>query len=335
MGTSLPSPSPLPCEEVRVVSLLPSLTEIVAQLGKGEQLVGITHECDFPPDVVMGKKVVTESFVDPKASQREINDRVVESLAQNNSLYALREGAFRDARPTHVLTQSLCDVCAVNFEQVKSKCSRLLADDPYKLLSVEPQTLRDVRDSIQVVGASLDCSRAAIDEALARFDEGRASVRERVHRRLDRRRPKVALLEWFDPLFTGGHWIHEMVEDAGGSYGLTRPGERSAVMTRSDLAAYDPDVIVLAPCGFDLDRCERDAKKILYDPEGEHFEWWSGLRAVRESEVYACDGNQYFSRPSPRLVEGIEILAEVLHGVATTPRGEEGARWRRLELPPR
>lgn len=152
------------------------------------------------------------------------------------------------------------------------RCSRLLADAPYKLLSIEPQTLEDVRESLELVGANLGCERQAIDEALQRFDSKRSEIRARIDASLragSRKRPKVALLEWFDPLFYGGHWIKEMVVDAGGTYELCEKGQRSKVMTQDDLLDYDPDVIILAPCGFGIERCVKDAKTILY--KGEHF----------------------------------------------------------------
>ena len=325
-------------DDLRIVSLLPSLTDIVAELGLAERVVGVTHECDnglVLKRAGKGPVVVTESFIDPKAEQKEINDAVIESLAQNHSLYALKEDSLRPLAPTHVLTQSLCDVCAVAFEQVKSKCSRLLADKPYKLLSVEPSTLQDVQESITLVGNNLGASREAIDAALNRFDTKKAAIEAAVEEHLSQvgfggEKPRVAVLEWCEPMFTGGHWIQEMVEAAGGSYSLAKKGERSRVMSQEELKEYDPDVIVMAFCGFDLERCEADTRKILMDQQGEHYAWWSQLRAVRDGRVFCTDGNQYFSRPSHQLVDGIGILAQVMHGVPRQDASER--RWTRLTL---
>jgi iron complex transport system substrate-binding protein len=304
-------------QQVSIVSLLPSITEIVAELGLTDQLVGITHECDFPAETVRDKCVVTESYINPKLSQKEINDSVMASLVENNSLYALKEDALQRLRPTHVLTQSLCDVCAVAFDQVELKCARLLQQSrPYKLLSIEPESLEDVRTSIETCGKALSCADESIQGALDRFDNKRSEIRRRVAEKIAQERateeaevvtprPRVAMLEWFDPLFYGGHWIQEMVQDAGGEYSLSQKGERSKAMTPAELQAYDPDVIVLAPCGFNIERCVKDAKAILCKKDGPNYTWWSALRAVKSNRVYCSDGNQFFSRPSPRLVHGI------------------------------
>ena len=307
--TDAPAPAPAPAQaevavreaKLSIVSLLPSLTEIVAELGLGEHLVGITHECDHPREVVRGKCVVTESYINPKLSQKEINDSVALSLVENNSLYALREAALEKLMPTHVLTQSLCDVCAVSFDQVEMKCARLLSQTPYKLLSIEPESLEDVRTSIETVGKALwpSCTDEKIQAAVHRFDKKRTEIRGKVEEKMKlndkeevaaaaggggaaaagdperrRRRPRVAMLEWFDPLFYGGHWIQEMVEDAGGEYSLACKGERSKAMTPDDLKTYDPDVIVLAPCGFSTERCVKDAKTILCKKDGPNYKWW-------------------------------------------------------------
>jgi len=305
-------------EDLAIVSLLPSLTEVVAELGLADRLVGITHECDYPPDVMrLGLEVVTTSYI-TGGTQKEIDDEVRASLAENHSLYALKEDVLGRLKPTHVLTQSLCDVCAVAFDQVERKCARLLASDPYQLLSVEPQSLEDVRQSIETVGAALGCKSEAIADAVGRFDAKLARVAGALPAPLAAGsaspKPRVALLEWFDPLFYGGHWIQEMIQLAGGEYTLASRGERSKVMTAEALAEYDADVIVLAPCGFSLDRCVRDAKSILFDEKAEAHGWWTNLRAVQHNRVYAADGNQFFSRPSPRLADGVMILAEIMHG---------------------
>ena len=185
------------------------------------------------------------------------------------------------------------------------------------------------------MGNNLGASREAIDAALNRFDTKKAAIEAAVEEHLSQvgvggEKPRVAVLEWCEPMFTGGHWIQEMVEAAGGSYSLAKKGERSRVMSQEELKEYDPDVIVMAFCGFDLERCEADTRKILMDQQGEHYAWWSQLRAVRDGRVFCTDGNQYFSRPSHQLVDGIGILAQVMHGVPRQDASER--RWTRLTL---
>lgn len=307
----------------RIVSLLPSITEIVCEVGEGDRIVACTHECDAPSSIVVriedgSLPVVTRSHIDPTASQGEIDKAVRESLVSKASLYALREDVLAgiDPPPTHVLTQALCDVCAVAYDQVKSKCARLLAPgldekQGYRLLSVEPETLDDVRESIGIVGREIGAKDSAITDALDRFDSERRRIKAATDEKLGGAPgPRVAMLEWLDPLFFGGHWVCEMVEGAGGSYGLCSPGKRSEVMTADRLVEYDPDVIVVAPCGFGVKRAAEDTRAIMGKAA-----WWRELRAVREGRVFAADGNQFFSRPSPRLVGGMAILADIMHGI--------------------
>ncbi|WUI02754.1 ABC transporter substrate-binding protein [Spirillospora sp. NBC_00431] len=280
---------------MRIVSLLPAATDIVAELGLASDLVGRTHECDWPPDVVDGVPVVTGAgFDDGDLSSREISGAVGH---QGSSLYELDAGLLARLAPDVVLTQDLCEVCAVSYRRVASTL-RVLDAGP-RVVSLEPKTLPDVLDGLSQVGKILEVPETAaarvreLERRLARVREATAGSR----------RPRVAAIEWLDPPWPAGHWVPEQIEAAGGEPLLAAPGEHTGPMTAETLAAARPDVIVLMPCGFSPDRTGAEAT-----PAG-----WAG----RADQVWVVDGPAYFNRPGPRVVRGAEILAHILHDVTT------------------
>ncbi|TWV56227.1 cobalamin-binding protein [Streptomyces misionensis] len=296
---------------MRIVSLLPAATDIVAELGLSDQLVGRTHECDWPPREVAPVPVVTGADLDQDAlSSREISDAVGGSAHSGSSLYTLDTEALAALRPDVVLTQDLCDVCAVSYEKV-SRAVRLLDADT-RVLSLEPRTLDDVLDCLVTVGELLgvreraERKRAAL---LARLDRVREAV-------AGRPRPRVVAIEWLDPLWPAGHWVPEQTTAAGGEPLLAAPGEHTKPMTWEAVRAAQPDVVLVLPCGFPPERTLREAALLTGLPG------WSDLPAVRSGRVWVLDGPSYFNRPGPRVVRGAEVLAHALHSVRT---GEEVA----------
>ena len=292
-----------------IAALLPSATEIVAAVGLGEFLVGITHECDFPVEAVRGRQVVTTSEISPYAlSQGQINDLVVGSLRQGHSLYSLNVDVLKEMKPTHFITQSLCDVCAVSSPLVESTTSRIFGDG-VKIISLAPGTLDDVIDSISAVGKAFE-QWGAVAMAEQRVDEFRRGI-DLIQRYVACRHEtmKVAFCEWLDPVFTGGHWIPDMLRIAGAKYDMAQPGERSKPWSSEELVAYDPDIIVVGCCGFDVDRNKNDTLNMA-----QSHPWFRQLRAVQTTNVYAVDANSYFARPGPRLLQGLGILAGIIHG---------------------
>lgn len=288
---------------MRIVSLLPSTTEIVFALGLGDQVVAVTHECDYPP-AARERPVITASALDHgDASSAEIDAAVRGPLRDGISIYSLDETLLAELRPDLILTQALCDVCAVSFDTVARSAGSL--DGAPQLLSLEPTSLAGIFGTILAVGSATG-RRAAADELVAQLKSRVAAVRERAT--LAHTRPRVACLEWFDPPFGPGHWLPELVDLAGGKAGLGRPAEPSQRISWGDVIAFAPEVIVLTPCGFDLERTVREAREVL-----PHRMGWSALPAVRAGRVYAVDGNSYFSRPGPRIVESLELLAEIIH----------------------
>ena len=283
---------------MRIVSLLPSATEIICALGLEDALVGVTHECDYPPSVRRLPKV-TNTLIPHDASSGTIDALVRDRLATGNALYTLDLPVLEQLRPDLLVTQALCDVCAVAEVEVQAAaCS--LPGQP-RVVNLEPETLEEVFESIAMVGEAVG------REAQARDVIG--TLRARVHAVADRvegsgERPRVVVLEWLDPLFTCGHWTPELVSMAGGTEVVARGGERSRPMTLDELLAAAPDVLVVACCGFDVERTLLDMPVFLALPGV------SELPAVRTGRVHLIDGNAYLSRPGPRLVDSLEILAE-------------------------
>lgn len=278
---------------MRIVSLLPAATDVVAELGLAADLVGRTHECDWPPGVVDDVPVVTGAgLAGDDLSSREISGAVGH---QGSALYELDTKRLADLAPDVVLTQDLCEVCAVSYRRVASAL-RVMDAGP-RVVSLEPKTLPEVVDGVLQVGEILGVPETAA--ARVRELEGRlARVREAV---ADAPRPRVAAIEWLDPLWPAGHWVPEQIEAAGGRPLPAEPGEHTGPMTAATLADARPDVILLMPCGFSPDRTMAEAK-----PSD-----WEG----RADQVWVVDGPSYFNRPGPRVVRGVEVLAHVLHGV--------------------
>ncbi len=307
--TSSPEvPSP-----VRIVSLLPSLTELICALGHRDKIVGVTHECDYPPGVE-SLPHLTKSRIPTKATSAEIDKSVAE---QGGSLYELDGDLLATLKPDLILTQSQCDVCAVNEGAVRS-CASNLPGSP-KVESVNPTDWKGVAEMFAMVGELLGDKEAG--ERLAKgVNEAAEAVRKA---REGRPTVAVALLEWFDPPFVAGHWIPELIAMAGGKDVLGRSGAESKRATWEEVAEADPDVILLSPCGFSLERSETELPALQARPE------WANLRAVREGRAYLIDGNSYFSRPGPRLRESLLIAA-----CAIDPEGcgalapQEG--WRKI-----
>lgn len=285
---------------MRICSLLPGATEIAYLLGLGDQIVGVTHECDYPPDAKQ-KPIVVRSVIDPNLmSSEEIDRKVGELLQAGKGLYSIDEQRFMEAAPDVILTQGLCEVCALNYNEV-AKAAQSLPRAPL-IVSLNPHSLGDILDDIARVGAATQRESAAkeIIEALRRRVDA-VGVRE------PRYRPRAVCLEWFDPLYVAGHWVPEIVALAGGIDVLGRQGEASFKIEWRQVVEARPDVILLMPCGFDVRRTVREATPLR------SLEGWENLSAVRTGNVYALNGNAYFSRPGPRLVNGLEILARILH----------------------
>ncbi|MCX5129497.1 cobalamin-binding protein [Streptomyces sp. NBC_00193] len=301
---------------MHIVSLLPAATDIVVDLGLAADLVGRTHECDWPPAVVASVPVVTRAEFDADAlSSREISAAVGGAAHSGSSLYTLDTEALAALAPDVLLTQDLCQVCAVSYEAV-SRAVRLMDAGP-RVLSLEPRTLDDVLDCLVTVGELLGVREAA-ERRRSELLDRLAGVRRAT---AGRPRPRVVAIEWLDPLWPAGHWVPEQITCAGGEPLLAAPGEHTTPMTWDAVREARPDVVLVLPCGFPPERTLTEID-LLTSLAG-----WEELPAVRTGQVWVLDGPAYFNRPGPRVVRGAEVLAHVLHGArAGDPVTEAEAR---------
>jgi iron complex transport system substrate-binding protein len=304
---------------MRICSLLPSATEIVFALGQGASLVGVTHECDFPAETAQIPKV-TRSNIPEGYSSAEIDQAVSKSLVESGTLYELDLPVLEQLQPELVLTQRLCDVCAVSYDRVQEAALSLRSNP--QVLNLEPHSLDDILNNIVTVGRALGIEAEAqrVREGLQRRVD---AVREKSAR--PSHRPRVFMMEWVDPPFRGGHWMKELVEYAGGRDDLAVLHRPSSRVEWEKVRAFAPEVIVLTCCGFNLARCSQEGG-ILAGMEGAHE-----LPALRSGQVYATDGSAYFSRPGPRIVESLEILAYLIHPEIFRPPPLPAA-WAKLDL---
>jgi iron complex transport system substrate-binding protein len=288
-------------ESPRIISLLPSATEIVAALGFGDRLVGRSHECDFPPGVE-DLPACSSTKIPAQGNSTEIDERVKEIVAEGLSVYRVDVERLRELRPDLILTQTQCAVCAVTPRDLEDALCMWTGAQP-GIVSLEPNDLSDVWNDIRRVGDALGVLSRA-EELIGSLTKRLAAIREQAR---DLSRPTVAAIEWLDPLMSGGNWMPELIEIAGGSSLFARPGEHSNWLDWATLIEADPEVILLLPCGFKIAQTIRDLNLLTENPA------WANLRAVKEGRVYAIDGHHFFNRPGPRLVESAEIVAEILH----------------------
>ncbi len=298
---------------MRIVSLLPSATEIVFALGLGDELVGRTHECDYPPEAASLPVVTSDAGATATESSREINARVAASIHGGSSIYRLDTDALAEARADLILTQELCAVCAVSYREVAEAVRRL--DAGATVVSLEPNSIEGILNTISTVGAMAETE----DEAVALIGllrERLARIENRVlERRLAGIAPRrVVCLEWLDPPFASGHWVPEQVRRAGGWDLLGRLGEPAVETTWEQLRDVDPEQLMLIPCGFDARRAADEWRRA----EANRPLWVAELSAIRGGEVFALDGSAYFSRPGPRVIDGVELLAELFDPALTT-----------------
>ncbi|MBT5038152.1 MAG: cobalamin-binding protein [Rhodospirillaceae bacterium] len=303
--------------DLRIVSLLPSATEIVAALGLGDRLVGRSHECDYPA-AVAALPVCTRPRLALDGSSAEIDAQISDFAGQAVSLYELDMDALSAARPTHIVTQDQCEVCAVSLKDVEAALAKDL-QGPVEIVSLSPMRLGEVWASIRQAGRALgtdaDDFCRSLTGRIARIAAGGMDMPGSP--------PSVATIEWCDPLMAAGNWLPELVAIAGGNNLLGDAGAHSPKFEFADLCNADPDIIVFMPCGYDLAKTAAQAEDLVDDPA------WAALSAVANGQVYAVDGSAYFNRPGPRLVESAEILAEICHP-DLYQFGHEGTGWRRL-----
>ncbi len=287
---------------MRICSLLPSATEVIAALGLSDELVGISHECDYPPSIKHVPVMVEPMIPSHGLASDDIDRQVRQLVASGQRLYRLNDHLLREAQPDLILSQDLCHVCAVTPDQLHNAlCS--MSRQP-TVLTLNPSTIHDVIDDVVRIGDA--AGRSAEGHRLAtqlrdRLEAIRTRVQDISHR------PRVVCIEWLSPLYVAGHWIPEMVQLAGGHDVLAQPGSPSRVVTWDDIMAAAPDVLIVMPCGFSVERTHTELSQLLQQPD----QW--RLSPDLAQHTFLVDASSYFSRPGPRLIDGIELLATILH----------------------
>jgi iron complex transport system substrate-binding protein len=297
---------------LRIVSMIASATEIVDALGMLDSMVARSHECDYP-ERVRALPACTRPRIDIHADSREIDRAVKESARTSVSIYDVLDDVLDRAAPTHILTQIQCDVCAVSLRDVERALSRGLKTQP-RIVSLQPDSLEGIWEDIRMVASALDVE----DRGETLVSQKKAEMKA-LSRPCAQNAPRVACIEWIEPLMAAGNWTPELIEMAGAVNLFGQPGKHSPWMTWEDLKAADADLLLIAPCGFDLARTQQEMHWLTSRRD------WNELRAVREGRVYLADGNQYFNRPGPRVAETLGIISQILRFDA-----EKGIGWRRF-----
>jgi len=279
---------------MRICSLLPSGTEILYSLGLGDQVVAVTHECDYPPETAAKPRITEDLIEQGRMTSIEIDHHVSSNIGRHGTIYRLKQDLLETLKPDLIVTQELCEVCAVSYKEVQH-AARVL-EGRTRIVSLEPTTLNEMLETILLVGELTGRKDAAL-EKVQELNARLQRVRERVR---DRERPRVYAMEWLDPPFSAGHWVPEMVEIAGGDEVLGKRGSKSERITPERILEAQPEIIVLMPCGFSLERTVEEYRRTRFLPG------WSG-------QLYAVDGSSYFNRSGPRLIDGVEILSEIFH----------------------
>lgn len=298
----------------KIVSLLPSSTEIVCALGFGDALVGRSHECDYPAHITQ-LPILTAPKFNPDGRSYEIDERVKAILQEASSVYKVDAELLKTLAPDFVVTQSQCDVCAVSYDEVERIVCDYL-DTEAHIINLEPNALSDVFQDIQRVAEALSVPEKGQD--LINDMQARIQAIKDTTSTLEK--PTVASIEWIDPLMAGGNWMPTLVESAGGIELFGKADEHSHWITWDDLKSADPDMLVIMPCGYDIEKAISEMTSFTQRND------WQALKAVQNGHVYITDGNQYFNRPGPRLVDSVEILAEIFHP-EQFDFGHQGKGW--------
>jgi len=285
----------------RIVTFLPSATELIYSLGAEDRLFGVTHECNYPSDARTKPRIITSSFDPTSMSSKQIDDKICQLMTEGKEIYNLNEENLVNARPDLIISQDICEVCSAHTDHVK-RAVDILEKKP-DVYTMNPHNIDEILKSIE-----------EISNKIGREKEGASlvdSLRKRVgfvKDQIFKKMPRVVAIEWIDPFFTSGHWVPEMIEIAGGKNLISSEKMPSRKMQLEEIRDADPDVIVIMPCGFDVKRTVDEYNKVLAENQE-----WNDLRAVKENSVYVVDANSYFSKPSLRTVTGIEILASIFH----------------------
>ena len=288
-------------KEKRIVSFLPSATELIYELKAEDKLFGVTHECDYPKEALTKPRVIESVFDPKKMSSKEIDDKICFLSEKGEDIYKLVQENLIKAKPNLIISQEICEVCSAYTDQVKTAIDIL--DDKPEIYSMSPHDIQGIIQSVRDISKMIGENENG-EKLLKLLNSKINNIKEKKFQD----KPKVLGIEWIEPFFTAGHWVPEMIESAGGINMITKSGEHSRKMDIAEIERVDPDILILMPCGFGVERTVLEYKKILKENSR-----WNKLRAVKKNRVFVVDANSYFSKPSIRIFTGIEILGKILH----------------------
>ena len=287
----------------KIVTLIPSATKIVAFLGEKKSIIGRSHECDYPKDLNNVVKL-TSPKINIDGTSGEIDKQINVILENSLSVYKVDVKKLKNLDPDFIVTQAHCEVCAVSFSEVENIVSKHLSQKT-KIISLQPNTLSEVFDDIRRVAKDLKVDNSKSSKLIESLE---IRLEEIQNKTKNQKKPKVACIEWMDPLMIAGNWIPEMVSISGGEDVFGKPGNDSYWIKFNEIKDYDPDILIFIPCGFDIKKTEKELDNLL-----KRYSIWSTLKAFKNKKLFVTDGNQFFNRPGPRLIESIEIFAEIIH----------------------
>ncbi len=285
---------------------MPSATEILYEIGAGSQIIGVTHECNYPKEAKLKPKIINSAFDASTMSSKEIDDKIVELVSNRKDIYIINDNILKELRPDIIVAQGICEVCSPFTKEINRAIS-ILGYSP-KVIILDPHNISDILDNIYEISKSVGKIKEGQDLVKSLEDKIDRIKKNTELKNKNEDLPKILCLEWIDPFFTAGHWVPEMVEIAGGINGLSKPTDQSRRTSLEEIKEFEPDKIILMPCGFNMDRTIKEYKNSTLNNNQE----WNNLRAIKNSEIYVVDAGSYFSKPGPRTITGIEILAKII-----------------------
>ena len=285
----------------RIVSFLPSATELIYELGEQERIFGVTHECDFPKDARTKPRVIESVFESEKMSSKEINEKILDLVTNGNEIYKLQIDNLKKANPDLIISQEICEVCSAYTNQVNN-AMEILGTKP-EIFVMNPHNIEGILSNVDEISRKI----GVVEKGVKLVNSLKKKIRYFEKKQISNK-PRVLAIEWIDPFYTSGHWIPEMIELVGAKNLISRRSEHSREMTFDEIKNADPDIIIMMPCGFDVQRTITEYDKTLKNNQD-----WQDIRAVKSKKVFAVDANSYFSKPSIRIITGIEVLGKIIH----------------------
>ena len=285
----------------RIVSFLPSATELIYELGEQERIFGVTHECDFPKDARTKPRVIESVFESEKMSSKEINEKILDLVTNGDEIYELQVNNLKKANPDLIISQEICEVCSAYTNQVNNAIE-ILGTKP-EIFVMNPHNIEGILSNVDEISRKI----GVVEKGVKLVNSLKKKIRYFEKKQISNK-PKVLAIEWIDPFYTSGHWIPEMIELVGAKNLISKRSEHSREMTFDEIKNADPDIIIMMPCGFDVQRTITEYDKTLKNNQD-----WQDIRAVKNKKVFAVDANSYFSKPSIRIITGIEVLGKIIH----------------------